>query len=612
MKLHGMKLIVGMLLLFLGMPSTTNAHANLERSHPLQDAVLQESPIEIRIQFTEGIDADLSQIIIEDEQGKNIIGTLSSAKDRWLIYKIPRLDDGIYKVKWQVLSVDTHVTEGSYRFSIGVPLEKEMPSETISLDGYVYTSPLTGSSISTPEQRKITPTPDYKEMSSKPSTSSKPSDVPVAQVPSAPRPQETAPSLNDETVEDVQVEAGSPLATSEAVPNPSEDSSGAEIADDQPAASSPGLRSGTPIGDDTDHKHSNEASDSASASQPTNHAEHSAELQGESPSPEWRSMAYPVQRIVEVLIAIGLVGFIFFRYGIWGFSRKAPPTWFSLRNERLYYAIACIGLTASGILHVWMLADQLSAMGTYTAWDLAGKILSSTMIGNASWIRPVLAAVMLGLTYFPHNYERSTLITKILAAGLVVVMFPLTGHAYGSSTNVGYAVISHTLHMLAAAIWFGGLVGIWNAMGSRNKPGTHWTIVDAVILRFSAIALPALVIVTISGIVQTLLRIQSWEVLFQSDYGKLIWVKTSLMLLVISIGVLHRRVFIPRMMARSIHANSDDQQATHRFLLGVRLEIIIALIIFVLSGMLSTTAPPAQNFPAESSYGHIIGDHLNV
>jgi len=28
-------------------------------------------------------------------------------------------------VKWQVLSVDTHVTEGSFRFSVAVPLEKE-------------------------------------------------------------------------------------------------------------------------------------------------------------------------------------------------------------------------------------------------------------------------------------------------------------------------------------------------------------------------------------------------------------------------------------------------------------------------------------------------------
>src|SRR5690606_10364763 len=107
----------------------------LERASPLQESNLEQSPTEIRLQFTEGIDPKVSRIVLEDAGGNAISGQLTSEDERTLVYAIPALENGIYKVTWQVLSVDTHVTEGSYRFSVAVPLEAEKPSDTISLDG---------------------------------------------------------------------------------------------------------------------------------------------------------------------------------------------------------------------------------------------------------------------------------------------------------------------------------------------------------------------------------------------------------------------------------------------------------------------------------------------
>ncbi|SFF33688.1 Putative copper export protein [Paenibacillus algorifonticola] len=127
--------LAALLLFVLCCPALADAHANMERSTPLQDAELSESPSSIRIQYTEEFDPDLSRIVLEDEAGNAIKGKLSVEKDRWLVYTIPKLSPGIYKVKWQVLSVDTHVTDGSFRFAVGVPLATTKPSDTISLDG---------------------------------------------------------------------------------------------------------------------------------------------------------------------------------------------------------------------------------------------------------------------------------------------------------------------------------------------------------------------------------------------------------------------------------------------------------------------------------------------
>ncbi|WII38627.1 copper resistance protein CopC [Paenibacillus thiaminolyticus] len=115
-------------------PLTASAHANLASSKPLADAQLDTAPSEIRITFTEGIEAKLSSLTLWDEDGREIGGGVSGEGDDTLVKSLPELKNGVYKVKWQVLSVDTHVTEGSYRFAVGTTLDKSGPAPTKSLD----------------------------------------------------------------------------------------------------------------------------------------------------------------------------------------------------------------------------------------------------------------------------------------------------------------------------------------------------------------------------------------------------------------------------------------------------------------------------------------------
>ncbi|MGG4392864.1 copper resistance protein CopC [Paenibacillus thiaminolyticus] len=126
--------IAALLFSLLLHPLTAFAHANLASSKPLADAQLDTAPSEIRITFTEGIDAKLSSLTLWDEDGREIGGAVSGEGDDTLVKSLPELKNGVYKVKWQVLSVDTHVTEGSYRFAVGTTLDKSGPAPTKSLD----------------------------------------------------------------------------------------------------------------------------------------------------------------------------------------------------------------------------------------------------------------------------------------------------------------------------------------------------------------------------------------------------------------------------------------------------------------------------------------------
>jgi methionine-rich copper-binding protein CopC len=96
------------------------AHAYPAVASPLDGATLQEPPREVRIQFTEALELAFSQIIVKASNGELVSqGKLRKLADDTVAIDLKPLGPGNYTVEWQVLSIDTHVTEGVLRFAVG-------------------------------------------------------------------------------------------------------------------------------------------------------------------------------------------------------------------------------------------------------------------------------------------------------------------------------------------------------------------------------------------------------------------------------------------------------------------------------------------------------------
>ena len=94
------------------------AHAYPAVSTPNNGASLKEPPREVRIQFTEGVELAFSQIIVKGPSGEVVSqGKLRRLADDTVAVDLKPLLPGNYTVEWQVLSVDTHVTDGVLRFT---------------------------------------------------------------------------------------------------------------------------------------------------------------------------------------------------------------------------------------------------------------------------------------------------------------------------------------------------------------------------------------------------------------------------------------------------------------------------------------------------------------
>jgi copper resistance protein C len=108
------------LLLPLG-SGAAHAHAFLDHADPRVGNTVK-SPRIVSLWFTQNLESSFSAIEVLDSKGArmNAGNALVDTNDRKLLRVPVRvLPPGTYTVKWHVLSVDTHTTEGNFTFHVG-------------------------------------------------------------------------------------------------------------------------------------------------------------------------------------------------------------------------------------------------------------------------------------------------------------------------------------------------------------------------------------------------------------------------------------------------------------------------------------------------------------
>lgn len=110
------------LLTALATPIRVDAHAFLARAEPQVGSSVKKLPNEVRIWFTEPVQSVSSSIKVFDGTGKQVDkkNTHVDRANHALLHVslVPGLAPGSYKVIWRATSVDSHATNGDFRFQI--------------------------------------------------------------------------------------------------------------------------------------------------------------------------------------------------------------------------------------------------------------------------------------------------------------------------------------------------------------------------------------------------------------------------------------------------------------------------------------------------------------
>lgn len=124
MRVRAARAAVALAALLLGAGAAWG-HAFLERAEPRVGSTIKSPPSQVRAWFTQSLEPAFSTLEVFNQSGDRVDQGPAKAdgvNPTMLQVPLKPLGPGTYRVKWRVLSVDTHVTEGDFTFRVaGLP-----------------------------------------------------------------------------------------------------------------------------------------------------------------------------------------------------------------------------------------------------------------------------------------------------------------------------------------------------------------------------------------------------------------------------------------------------------------------------------------------------------
>jgi copper transport protein len=468
-----------MLLFVLSLiPVQVFGHTALIEMDPKPESQLEQSPEHVYLLFNEKLEAISEQsLLVEDDTGKSIEAGPAEIGDKGksILLTLPKLSKGTYTVSYHVMSLDGHMVEGGYKFSVLTDKDQAVdpvPSEP-------------DATIDTPNKQvepDVTP------------------DIPEKQV---------EPEVPSQVTADYGI---------------------APIEGDQ-------------------------------------------SLQNRWSSVFAEIAAVDVLRMLYFLVFLFLVGMIIWyvvlRRGRSDEDAQRHRNWI-LQVQRIHILVLIVVIVE--FVH--------QAVG-FEDWQPVKDILFHTTAGTSWSLLLVLSLIGLGVL------QRNKFVDMLWILAIIATMTQI-GHSASSQYRIIASVVT-AVHLLAAAIWAGGLlylILLW---------GRYRHVAEKLILKFSNASLIAITLLVLSGIVSSLLYLNNISYVFETRWGHILLIKVAVVVIVIIIGAIIRRRFI---------RNGHLQVGT-----WIKLDFVMLLVLASLAALLTAVEP---NPPNEPLHWHVMGESVHM
>jgi methionine-rich copper-binding protein CopC len=114
-----MSIFAASALLTLTAGTAAKAHAFLDHAEPRVGSTVPTAPRELTLTYTQNLEPAFSAVAVTDANGMRVDLGKPSFNGTVMRVGLKPLSPGMYRVRWHVLSVDTHRTEGSFTFHVG-------------------------------------------------------------------------------------------------------------------------------------------------------------------------------------------------------------------------------------------------------------------------------------------------------------------------------------------------------------------------------------------------------------------------------------------------------------------------------------------------------------
>ena len=253
--------------------------------------------------------------------------------------------------------------------------------------------------------------------------------------------------------------------------------------------------------------------------------------------------------------------------------------------------------------------------------ELLLRYLVMTNSGNV-WLARAVYAIALGLLMWSQRSRVANFgIIRMLALLVVplVASRSLTSHAAAVRDNTLAAVIADAIHLIATALWAGGLLALCRiiypvAEKFALTPAFKANLVN----RFSRLALAAVSFLVITGLYQSWIQVGSLAALENTDYGNVLAFKLALFVVMAGFGALNL-FYTKAELAGAAVTRTPSPKVERRGLRRIGAESLIGVLILCATGLLTVLPPgvhavhrallgksPARPEPAEGARVEIL------
>lgn len=262
--------------------------------------------------------------------------------------------------------------------------------------------------------------------------------------------------------------------------------------------------------------------------------------------------------------------------------RGGPPGVAQWRRRWLRVALIS-GIATLG-LGVGVLAAQVSTVESEASWvETASRVLGESRFG-AVWLARealLLSACLLLAIRRPGIGPRLALV----AAGAALAITPLSGHS-AAVEPAGPLLVAHAAHLLAAGAWWGALPALAALLAGRALGAVEPRPALGAFVRFSALALPLMAAIVLSGTLLAVTHVERWPALLATRYGVLLLVKIGLLALVLSMASRLRWRMLP-----ALETAQPDARLARDCFRWIAAEWLVAAAIVLVAAQLAQTVP---------------------
>jgi copper transport protein len=308
----------------------------------------------------------------------------------------------------------------------------------------------------------------------------------------------------------------------------------------------------------------------------------------------------PVLRWLTLLTVMAAVGGLGFQIGIARPAvRQTVPSQIraGLMEEldRRAMKLILLALLLFALASAGHLLLQAVISNEATLFQVLGRPILA-LLGQTGWGRLWLARMGLLLVMLfllrrsqrsEHDAGRYPLLA--LVTGLAILLsLSLTSHAAATTGIQAGAVFNDYLHLLAATFWVGGLIfffaalpPIWAHLAGKRRQ----SLLTVMAAQFSLLGVASMILLGITGTYNAWAQV-TLPAALATFYGRVLLAKVGLVVLILALAGLNLLWVRPRL--------SNQEEAGNRLRLLVAGEIGLALVVLLLTGLLTALEPARQ------------------